>query len=211
MSNVLLFPPVFLKQNSYIDNNVDEKILTILIKKAQDMFIIPLIGSNMFNDIASQVAVAFVSSGSPVTADYRDLLDNYIAPALTWYAMADSTFPLSYKFNNKNVGQKSSDNTQPASKRDLDLLKQGFLNDAQWYGTRLRDHCRAHIDLFPKWMQSSINPLEDIKPVYSPYQSGMALGNSYRYRYKIPGSILYQGKYGYCPEGYDPDNNYFGY
>jgi hypothetical protein len=200
---VLFISEKYLKDNSYIDNNVDDKLITPLIILAQDKHILPVTGTSLWNDILSQIISGTVSS------DYQDLLNNYLQKATLWWTLVEAVLPLSYKFTNKNVMQKNSDNGQPASMTDLLKLKDQFTNNAEYYSERAIRHLRANTDLFPLYLQITGNSLEMVRPQGNAYNAGMYLGIPPDQNRRIPFSELYQGKNGICPD--DFDNNYYYY
>lgn len=199
---VLLISEQYIKDNSLIEGNVEAKLLTPMIILSQDKYILPLLGTTLYNDILSQVVANTVSS------DYQSLLNDYIQKALLWYVQAEAVLPLSYKFTNKNVMQKNSDNSVPATMSDLLKLKDQFLNDAEYYANRCRLHLLANPDTFPKYRQITGNSIETVRPETTPYQTGFALTPTYPPNERIPFHILYDGPNGWIPEGYDPDTDY---
>src|SRR5438270_113564 len=136
--SVLIISEKYIKDNSIIDNNVDDKLLTPVIILAQDKHILPLAGTSLWNDMISQIVAGNVS------ADYQDLLNNYLQKATLWWTLAEAVLALSYKLTNKNIMQKSSDNSRPASNADLLKLKDQFTENAEYYSERAIRHLRAN-------------------------------------------------------------------
>ena len=192
--SVLLISEKYLKDNSYIDNNMEDKLLTPIILLTQDKYILPLVGTSLWNDIVAQI------TASSVSTDYQDLLNNYLQKATLWWTLTEGVLPLSYKFTNKNVMQKNSDNSEPASMADLLKLKDQFTQNAEYYSERATRHLRANTDKFPLYLQITGNSLESIRPYSTAYQTGMYLSKSIDPDKKIPFSELYQGKNGICTD-----------
>jgi len=164
---------------------------------AQDKHIVPITGSSLWNDLVTQIVASSVST------DYQDLLNNYLQKATLWWTLVEAVLPLSYKFTNKNVMQKSSDISQPASMPDLEKLKEQFTQNAEYYSERATRHLRANSDKFPLYLQMNGNSLEAIRPIGTSYSTGMYLGKPFDDGKKIPFSELYQGKNGLCEGGND--------
>jgi|GEM_PF-502416 len=201
--SVLFISEKYVKDNSYIDNNVDDKLLTPLIILAQDKHILPVTGTSLWNDLITQIVSASVSSG------YQDLLNNYLQKATLWWTLSEAVLPLAYKFTNKNVLQKNSDNGQPASMPDLLKLKDQFTQNAEYYSERAIRHLRANTDVFPLYLQITGNSLESVRPEANAYNAGMFLGVPPDPHHRIPFSELYQGKNGICPEYFDNNLIYY--
>jgi hypothetical protein len=192
---VLFISEKYVKDNSGIDNNVDDKLLSPIIILAQDKYILPLVGTSLWNDLISQVKAGSISS------DYQDLLDNYIQKATLWWTLAEAVLPLSYKFTNKNVMQKNSDNSQPASMTDLLKLKDQFVQNAEYYSERATRHLRANTGTYPLYLQITVNSLESVAPQQTGYNTGMFLGTPAQPG-RVPFREMYQGKNGLCQEEY---------
>jgi hypothetical protein len=192
--SILLISEKYVKDNSWIDNNVDDKLITQVIILAQDKHILPLTGTSLWNDILAQIG-----SGT-VSADYQDLLNNYLQKATLWWTLAEAVLPLSYKFTNKNVMQKNSDNSVPATMNDLLKLKDQFVQNAEYYGERTTRHLRANTETYPLYIQIDGNSLEAIRPQATGYNTGMYLGMPENRERKRPFHEIYQGKYGLCAD-----------
>lgn len=191
---ILLIDDVFVKANSPIDNNVADKIITPYIKLATDKWILPLLGTTLYNDLVAKLTTDITLA---TQADYKDLMDTYIQKTLLWYFLAESVLFLSFKFTNKNVVQKTSDNSQATSTSDLLKLKAEFAENAEMYADRTRRHLLANPDKFPKYLQLDGNSIETMRPENMPYETGMCLDMPYDKK-RISFEQMYQGKNGIC-------------
>jgi hypothetical protein len=108
MATVLFISEATLKAETIISENVDPKLLIPTIKEAQNIYILPLLGTALYNDLVYNV------SANSLSSEYVTLLNEYIAPCLIKYSVYECILPLSYKFQNKNIGTKSSDFSQQA-------------------------------------------------------------------------------------------------
>lgn len=199
MANVQLISVSALKNNTFIDKNVDDTLLVPCIILAQELHIEPLTGSTLWDDMTAEI-----SSGT-TSAPYQDLINRFLQPALYWWTMHEATWPLAYRFTNKNVVQKNSDNSQSAQSSDLQKLRDYFQQTAEYYSERATKHLRANIATFPKYVLVGDSPLETIRPYGTNFHTGMVLDNSWA-GIRLPLSYIYDGPGGLPPEGYDPDN-----
>jgi hypothetical protein len=55
MSNVLFISETYLKDSSYIDENVDIKLLRNSILETQDMRILPILGTALYEELKTQI------------------------------------------------------------------------------------------------------------------------------------------------------------
>jgi hypothetical protein len=175
-----------LKDNSIINENVDMKVLLPVIKLAQEKFMLPILGTGLYNEVKTQV------SASNVSVLNKTLLDDYIQPALIWWIMAEAPMPLTYKFMNKSVATRSSENASPASLNDLLKLEERFKDNAQWYSQRITNYLLENSTLYPLYLSPG-NGIDTIVPKKTMYSTGMYLGSTINKN--LPFSDRFQGNY----------------
>jgi len=175
-----------LKDNSIINENVDMKVLLPTIKLAQEKFMLPILGTGLYNQIKTQVSAATVSVLN------KTLLDDYIQPALIWWIMAEAPMPLTYKFMNKSVATRSSENANAASLNDLLKLEERFKDNAEWYSQRITNYLLTNSILYPLYLSPG-NTIDTIVPKRTMYSTGMFLGNTNNKN--LPFSDRFQGNF----------------
>jgi hypothetical protein len=160
--NILFINDVILKERSSIHDDIDPKLIYPSIKVMQDMYIEPILGSNLYQKIQ-----AIIESGDinlPAFSAYKNLLDNYIIDTLLFYTLADLAFNLSYQFWNKGVVRKQGDNTELPSLSDITDIENKNKIKGEWYANRLRLHLiDRHATLYPEYYVSA-NKLDDVLP-----------------------------------------------
>ena len=109
MAKVLFITENFIKENSPIDENVDVKFLRSTIYDAQRDYIKPILGSDLYDKIESDI------SGSTLTGDYLTLVNDYVSESLLKWVIFELTDVLLYKYRNKNVSKQDSENAQPVN------------------------------------------------------------------------------------------------
>ena len=173
-----------LKDNSIINENVDMKVLLPTIKLAQEKFMLPILGTGLYNEIKTQVSAATVSVLN------KTLLDDYIQPALIWWIMAEAPMPLTYKFMNKSVATRSSENASAASLNDLLKLEERFKDNAEWYSQRITNYLLENSTSYPLYLSPG-NGIDTIIPKRTMYSTGMYLGSTINKN--LPFSDRFQG------------------
>jgi len=157
-----------LKENSFINENVDDKLLRTTIIQVQDMQIHPILGTGLYNEIKAQI------TANTVTNANRDLLQDYIQPVVIWWVMADGTIPLTYKFMNKSVVKKNSENSQSADLEELITVANNFKNKAEFYTKRLIKFLESNDTIYPLYLNPG-NDVDTLHPYRQAYQTGMNL------------------------------------
>lgn len=170
MADFLTFTENYLKEISIINDNVDAKTLTPIIILVQDKYLHPILGSDLFDDIKAEIIAGSVG------ADNVTLLDNYIMPVMHWYVLKESTPAFKYKYMNKGVMSKNSDNSSAADLSEIKFLMDQWDNNAKWYAERLTKFLDANVDTYPLYCA---NPdCDDIKPNKTNYRTSIYLGDT---------------------------------
>lgn len=174
--NVLLISAEILKDRTGIHSNIDDKLLYPEIKAAQDMYIHPILGTNLYNKIISDV------DAGTITGDYKSLLDDYIIDCLIYYVLSGLPEALSYQFWNKGVVRKQGDNTELPSMSELIDLSNKYRVRAEWYGDRLNKYLREYASpsFLPEY-ETGNDTIDTIRPETNTYTLGIWLGGEKRW------------------------------
>ena len=138
----LMIHPNEIKANNFVDENVDDKIIRNSIVLAQNLHILPILGTGLFNDIVDDIEAEAISAAN------QSLLADYIQPALEWWAMYELVEPLTYKITNKSIMKKSSENSNPISNSEVIMLKDKFKNIAEERTQRLISYLCENSDTY---------------------------------------------------------------
>lgn len=187
MANYFIHPNE-IKATAYIDENVDDKLITNATAIAQDLYILPMIGSGIDGELKTQI------STDSLTAPNTTLLGSYIVPALRYWILYELAEPMTYKFTNKSIVRKNSENSEPITFKDLMALKDKFMNIAQWYTERLRFYLEEHHDEYPLYHNPGTG-VDVIYPEHHSYNCSWYLGESHE---SVPDFIKaeFPGTYG---------------
>lgn len=163
----------FLKDNTWLNQSVDPSLIRPTVRLAQEMYILPLLGTGLYNKITSLI------SGTPTVAisgDYAVLLHDYIQPCLQWYTIAESTIPISLRMANKGIVKKNSDNSTAADLNEILTLKDEARNKAQWYGERMRLYLIQNNLLYSEYYAPGTG-IDTLYPSNKAYSTVLSLDN----------------------------------
>ena len=144
------------------------------------MYILPVIGTALFNKIQAAVTAADFTN----MVNYKLLLDNYIIDGLIYHVLAELPTTLGYQFWNKGIVRKNGDNTELPSMSELVDISNKYRGRGEWYCNRLRLYL---IDKAPTLFSEYLQPGNSIDTVY-PDKKGFSMpvflgddytGNSY--------------------------------
>jgi hypothetical protein len=173
-SRILLITPEYLIQNSPINSNVEQKLLATCIRKAEDIYLMPLIGSELYTSIQGMISGGTMSAGV-----YKDLLDLYMAPTLVEYSTLVYIPFTSMKLRNKGVQRQTSEaDSEAVSVNDLGYLTTSVRDSCQFYGERLIKFLKANMQSYPEYLRYTT--IDSVLPANNDYFSGIQFPNSNR-------------------------------
>jgi len=171
-AQVIFIDADYIKAYSQVGGNVDDKYLLSAIITAQDKYIQPILGSNLYRDLRSNI-----EDLTSANSNYPTLMDDYIRMATMRWTLVELYPYLSNKVLNSSISQISGDNATPIPKSEVDALISLERNNAQFYSERLIDYLQANVTLFPKY--NTTGSSADMQPQYSAYyENGMTISGS---------------------------------
>lgn len=169
-TRTLFITPQFVKDNSFPNDNVEEKLLVKAIRIAEDKYIQPIIGGNLYATLISQIRA------NTIAGNYKNLLDNFIIPCLLEYTVYEY-IPYTYKFRNKGISKQTSPTSEPADRDELYYLRDNIRDTAQFYGENLIKYLKVNSSLFPEY---STTNADQISPARGDYFGGIHIPGANR-------------------------------
>ena len=156
-----------IKKDTALGGSVDDNIIMPYILLAQDMFILPVLGTDLDDKLKSDI------QGGSLTGAYQTLVETYIQPALVQFAFAELAPFLRLRFvNNAVVIMGATDQSDSASYEDIKPLIDRANDAAEFYRQRLIDYLRNNTSSFSEY---SSNTGADLDPTTRNYYAGMNL------------------------------------
>lgn len=186
--NVLLISDIMIKERTAIHGNIDPKLIYPDIKVAQDMYIMPILGTALYNKLQTIIGDGTISS-NPANVNYKALIDKYLVDALMYYTLAELPTTISYQFWNKGVVRKQGENTDLPTMTELIDLSNKYKNRAEFYADRLRKYI---IDKAPTMFPEYLNPgntIDTVTPEQRSFTMPIYLGDDGCNPYCNPGGF----------------------
>ena len=101
--------------------NVDVQFLLPYVRIAQEKYIETKLGTNLY--VAIQGMISGGTIGNVANANYKLLLDDYIADVLIHYSFYEVLPFLRYKVQNNNVVSKTAENSTPLTRTEAQDLR----------------------------------------------------------------------------------------
>ena len=162
MAQPLFINRTDLARNSIIDGNVDTSKFLYFISMAQTIHIQQFLGTELYEEFEGMVTAGTLTE--LLNPNHYTLMIDYIQPMLIWYAQVDYIPFASYSIKNSGVTKHRSENSEPATKEELDYLVAKAREFAEWYSRRFVDYMNFNQATFPKYYSNSdddIYPSQD--------------------------------------------------
>lgn len=186
MANALFVSDSYIKENTIIDENVDVKLLQMAIYEAQQLHILPYIGTGLYDEISSQI------NSSTLTALNTTLLESYIQPALKYWVLVEGVDTLTYQFKNKGVVKKGSEQSNQIDLEEVRRLIDKYKNKAEVFTEKIIKYLIQNTSSYPLYENPGTS-VDTVFPKKSGFQTGIYLGSNYKYT----GDVDY-GRDNYC-------------
>ena len=158
---------LYLKQNTTIEDNVDDNKLVPFIYSAQDTHIQQALGTNFYDRLKSGVTLNNLSSLED------DFLRDYVQPALAQWTFYEAYPFLNFKATNKAISKESSEFSQPSELDEIKYLRNAISDLAEFYLKRLNSYLCDYGYLFPEYQNP--DPYENLPANSKSYFSGVYL------------------------------------
>ena len=189
--NILFISVKTIKDRTGLHNNVDDKLVLPEIKAAQDIYILPALGTALYERLQDGV------NNNNLNPDETILLDNYIVDTLVNYVLSELPQGLSFQYYNKGLLKKTGDDFESPSMQDMLDIAHRFKSRAEYYKQRLIKYLKEKQTLYPQYANYG-NRYDSIKPENDAYRSSIFLGSSSCCKGEKIFRELYQGNKPQC-------------
>ena len=162
-THTLLISADTLKRNTTISQSVDEDLIHPVILIAQDRYILPVLGTDLFEKLKTEI------SGTP-SGVYLTLLKDYVQKCLCQFTLATLYPVLRLRAVNHSVVSMNNEQGTSATYDDIKPLIDGATDMAEFYRQRMIDYLRNNTSSFPEY---SSNEGSDLQPTTRNYYSGI--------------------------------------
>ncbi len=156
-----------IKKDTALGGSVDDNIIMPYILLAQDMFILPVLGTDLDAKLKSDI------QGGSLAGAYKTLVETYIQPALVQFSFTELAPFLRLRFvNNSVVVMGDTDTGSSATYEDIKPLMDRSKDAAEFYRQRLIDYLRNNSSSFSEYTSNSGS---DLDPTVNNYFAGINL------------------------------------
>jgi hypothetical protein len=156
MATALFITRKDLIKNTALSGNVDTDKFIQFIKLAQEIHVRNYLGTGLYDKISQDII------DDDLSGDYLTLVNDYIQDMLIHFAMAEYLPFAAYSISNSGVHKHDSENSQLASKQEIDQLIAKERDYAEYYTNRFIEYMSFNApSKFPEYYS---NNNEDIYP-----------------------------------------------
>ena len=167
IQHTLFISSTRLKKDSAIGGSVDDNIIMPYILLAQDMQILPILGTDLDTKLKTEIQADTLAN------QYKTLVETYIQPALVQFAFSTLAPYLRLRFsNNSVVVMGATEQSSSATYDDIKPLMDTATDAAEFYRQRCIDYLRDNTSSFPEY---SSNTGSDLDPTTRNYYAGINL------------------------------------
>ena len=170
--NILLISDQVLIDRTAIHGNIDPKMLYPDIKTAQDMYILPLLGTALFDKLQAEILAGTLAG------EYKTLVDDYVIDCLIHYVLMELPSTLAFQIFNKGAVRSSGENLETASFSEVVSMADRYKRRAEYYAERCKRYLieQSSHNYFPEF----INPgsgADTVHPYGGTFSLPVYLGN----------------------------------
>ena len=163
MAQALFYSMKDLKRFSSLSGNIDDDKLLQFAKIAHDIHIQNYLGTDLFNRLEAGIIA------SDLTANETSLLNDYVKDMAIHWTLVEAIDALAFTISNKGVFKHTSEDSESATKEDIDWIVNKHRGRAQYYTNRFIEYMCENGSTFPEY---SSNTNSDVKPSKSSYTEG---------------------------------------
>lgn len=180
ITHTLLISSDSLKRTTTISASVDDNLIHPVILLAQDRYILPVLGTDLFEKLKTEV------EGTPA-GNYETLLKEYVQKCLCQFTLATLYPVLRLRAVRHSVVQMDNEQGTSVSFDDIEPLISSALDMGEFYRERLIDYLTENSSLFPEY---SSNTGADMSPTTRNYYSGINMDTNVNSRSQLAKAVL---------------------
>lgn len=150
-SKVYIIGCNYIKENSELQDNVEDKFLKRSILSAQDIDIQSLLGSQLYELVHTEL-YNYKLTGTTITTRIKTLVDDYIVPVLLYSVLRDVIPFILMKMTPSSVSQNDNNtNNNQTEYKIVALFRKEYETKYQHYANRLTFFLKENELTYPEW------------------------------------------------------------
>lgn len=155
----------YLRQNTPIEQNVDDDKITPFITQAEQTYLQQSIGETGLNALKNGII------NNTLTQDETDLIRNYIQPLVAQYTFYLALPFIAFKATNKSLSKESSEYSTPVDLEELKYIRNNVKDVAEFYQRRLVKYLLDYPSSFTWYANPA--PKDNLRKTIQSYFNGV--------------------------------------
>jgi hypothetical protein len=155
----------YLKQNTPIEDNVDDRKLIPFITTAENLYLQQSIGETGLDALKNGVV------NNTLTPDEDTFIRNFVQPLVAQYTFYLALPYIAYKSTNKSLSKESSEYSTPVDLSELQFIRNSVKDVAEFYQRRMVKWLADFPGVF--WWYSNPDSRDNLPRTPQAYFSGM--------------------------------------
>jgi hypothetical protein len=174
---VYFISTTYLRQQTPIEDNVDDTKLTPWIVQAQDTYLQEGLGETFYDRLKDGV------QNNNLNSDEQSFMRNFVQPQVAQFAFYLMMPFINLKITNKSIAKEGSEFSTPAELTELKFLRSAVLDMAEFYKRRMIKYLLDHPSMFPAY--NNPDALDNMPKSAQAYFTGVYIPYGHR-RGNIP-------------------------
>lgn len=174
-STIFFIDPIYLKQVTSLNANVDDRLVRESIQTAQDMYMLPILGNGLMEQMLQQI------SGGTLSGLNQYVVNSFIMPCLASAAMMELIPFLWIQMKNKGPVKQHSEFSDETTLAEVSFMVEKYREKAAFYAQRLTNYLLDNNQYFPNWLNPQLNTSSSGADLFYPqkaaYNCGIFLNN----------------------------------
>jgi len=146
----------YLVKRSVIDSNVEWAKIEPIVDLVQRKYILRILGTDLYTNVNTAID-ANITSNTTIPAKYKTLIDVYLLDIIVFYTLYEASLTFKFRYTNKGLMVKDSDNSQPASTDDVKLVMESWKNNAELFANELTQYLIINAGTYPEHSTNTTN------------------------------------------------------
>ena len=156
MANIYIIPVQEIKDSTFIDDNISDKMIKVALLDAQQQILEPVLGSLLYEKIISDITNLTVSS------DYQTLLVSHIWPVMLQATVYKLSYNLLFRFTNSSIVKDDNENSKSIDISGIKVMIKERELSMNYHISKLKDHLIVNQTTYPEYLGAQ--PLDGKSP-----------------------------------------------
>lgn len=146
MAQTYLIPVQEIKDYTFVDDNVSDKMIKIAILDAQEQILEPILGDNLYD------ALINYTKNQTMPAAYQTMVVTYIWPVMLQATVFKLSYNLLLRLTNSSVVKDDNQNSKGVSVQELNVLISERELSMNYHIKKLKAHLSAYATTYPEYL-----------------------------------------------------------